>query len=398
MFASFFYLLRQRGLDVSLNEWLTLLQGMEQGLHRSSLTGFYQLCRAVLVKSEAEYDRFDQVFLEFFKDVPWQGELPEEVLQWLEHPKEDLGETVRRLRDLGMPEESLEELLRRLEERLKEQTEEHNGGNYWVGTQGRTPWGNSGWHPGGIRIGGQGRHRTAMTVAGERKYRDFRKDNTLDTRQFQMAFRLLRQLSVQADSSEKVLDVDGTIRDTCDNAGTLKVRYKNPRKNAVKVLLLMDSGGSMDYYASLCSMLFQAATKSNNFKELHTYYFHNCVYSEVYTHPGLRWDSVVPTEWLLQNYDASYKVIIVGDGAMSPYELREPRYDWEKRTYGDSGLAWLERLRRHYPYLIWLNPEPMPARPDYWSQTHWQLARIFHMYDLSAEGLEQGMKRLMVRR
>ncbi len=167
MFASFFYLLRQRGLDVSLNEWLTLLQGMEQGLHRSSLTGFYQLCRAVLVKSEAEYDRFDQVFLEFFKDVPWQGELPEEVLQWLEHPKEDLGETVRRLRDLGMPEESLEELLRRLEERLKEQTEEHNGGNYWVGTQGRTPWGNSGWHPGGIRIGGQGRHRTAMTVAGE---------------------------------------------------------------------------------------------------------------------------------------------------------------------------------------------------------------------------------------
>ena len=398
MFASFFYLLRQRGLDVSLNEWLTLLQGMKQGLHRSSLTGFYQLCRAVLVKSEAEYDRFDQVFLEFFKDVPWQGELPEEVLQWLEHPKEDLGETVRRLRDLGMPEESLEELLRRLEERLKEQTEEHNGGNYWVGTQGRTPWGNSGWHPGGIRIGGQGRHRTAMTVAGERKYRDFRKDNTLDTRQFQMAFRLLRQLSVQADSSEKVLDVDGTIRDTCDNAGTLKVRYKNPRKNAVKVLLLMDSGGSMDYYASLCSMLFQAATKSNNFKELHTYYFHNCVYSEVYTHPGLRWDSVVPTEWLLQNYDASYKVIIVGDGAMSPYELREPRYDWEKRTYGDSGLAWLERLRRHYPYLIWLNPEPMPARPDYWSQTHWQLAQIFHMYDLSAEGLEQGMKRLMVRR
>ena len=398
MFASFFYLLRQRGLDVSLNEWLTLLQGMEQGLHRSSLTGFYQLCRAVLVKSEAEYGRFDQVFLEFFKDVPWQGELPEEVLQWLEHPKEDLGETVRRLRDLGMPEESLEELLRRLEERLKEQTEEHNGGNYWVGTQGRTPWGNSGWHPGGIRIGGQGRHRTAMTVAGERKYRDFRKDNTLDTRQFQMAFRLLRQLSVQADSNEKVLDVDGTIRDTCDNAGTLKVRYKNPRKNAVKVLLLMDSGGSMEYYAGLCSMLFQAATKSNNFKELHTYYFHNCVYSEVYTHPGLRWDSVVPTEWLLQNYDASYKVIIVGDGAMSPYELREPRYDWEKRTYGDSGLAWLERLRRHYPYLIWLNPEPMPARPDYWSQTHWQLAQIFHMYDLSAEGLEQGMKRLMVRR
>lgn len=398
MFTGFFYLLRAHGFRVSLNEWMTLIEGLMLDLQHDSLTGFYELCRAVLVKSEADYDKFDQIFLEYFDGVPYQDELPKELMDWLNNPAAAMEEFRKFLRTQGYEEKSIEEILKMFEERLKEQTEEHNGGNYWVGTQGRTPWGNSGWYPGGIRIGGQGRHRTAMTVAGERKYRDFRKDNTLDTRQFQMAFRLLRQLSVQADSNEKVLDVDGTIRDTCDNAGTLKVRYKNPRKNAVKVLLLMDSGGSMEYYAGLCSMLFQAATKSNNFKELHTYYFHNCVYSEVYTHPGLRWDSVVPTEWLLQNYDASYKVIIVGDGAMSPYELREPRYDWEKRTYGDSGLAWLERLRRHYPYLIWLNPEPMPARPDYWSQTHWQLAQIFHMYDLSAEGLEQGMKRLMVRR
>ena len=134
-----------------------------------------------------------------------------------------------------------------LEERLKEQTEEHNGGNYWVGTQGRTPWGNSGWHPNGIRIGGQSMHRTAMMVAGERKFRDFRKDNKLDTRQFQMAFRTLRQLSAQERSAEKELDVDATIHDTCESAGRLEIRYKNPRKNTVKVLLLMDSGGSMDY-------------------------------------------------------------------------------------------------------------------------------------------------------
>ena len=398
MFAAFFYLLRQRGLKISLNEWLVLLEGMEKGLHRSSLTGFYHLCKAVLVKSETDYDRFDQVFLEFFKDVPYQGELPDEVMDWLNHPSEDLHRTIEELKGLGFPDEDLEELLKMLEERLKEQTEEHNGGNYWVGTQGRTPWGNNGWHPNGIRIGGESRHRTAMMVAGERKFRDFRKDNTLDTRQFQMAFRLLRQLSVQADESEKVLDVDGTIRDTCDNAGSLKVRYTNPRKNAVKVLLLIDSGGSMDYYASLCSMLFQAATKSNHFKELHTYYFHNCVYSELYTHPGLRWDSSVPTEWVLQNFDSSYKVIIVGDAAMNPYELREKRYDWVSRTYGPSGLEWLEQLRNHYPYLIWLNPEPLPMRMDFWSQTHMYLAKMFHMYDLSTEGLETGMKRLMVRR
>ena len=398
MFAEFFYLLRRRGMKISLNEWFTLLEGMEKGLHGSTLTGFYQLCRAVLIKSETDFDRFDQVFLEFFRDVPWQGDLPEEVMDWLNHPSEDLQRSLEELKALGFPDEDLEDLLKRLEERLKEQTEEHNGGNDWVGTQGRTPWGNSGWHPNGIRIGGQSRHRTAMMVAGERKYRDFRKDNRLDTRQFQMAFRLLRQLSVQTADSERVLDVDGTIRDTCDNAGTLKLRYGKPRKNAVKVLLLMDSGGSMDYYSSLCSMLFQAATRSNHFKELHTYYFHNCVYSEVYTHPGMRWDSAVPTDWLLQNFDSSYKVIIVGDAAMNPYELKEQRYDWTTRTYGPSGLEWLEKLKAQYPYLIWLNPEPLPERVDYWSQTHAYLAKMFPMYHLSAEGLESGMKRLMAKK
>lgn len=398
MFAAFFYLLRRRGLDVSLSQWITLLEGLEMGLHRSSLTGFYHLCRAIVVKSEVEYDRFDQVFLEFFKDVPFKGDLPEELLDWLDHPSEDLRRTIEMLRSQGMPDETLEELLKMLEERLQEQTEEHNGGNYWVGTQGRSPFGNNGWHPGGIRIGGQGRHRTAMTVAGERKYRDFRRDNTLDTRQFQTAFRLLRQLSVQANSAEKVLDVDGTVRDTCDNAGTLQIRYQNPRKNTVKVLLLMDSGGSMDYYSGLCSMLFQAATKSNHFKELHTYYFHNCVYESLYTHPGLRWDSAVPTEWVLQNFDSSYKVIIVGDAAMSPYELWERQYQWGRGTYGDSGMNWLLLLKKQYPYLIWLNPEPLPAGMGFWSRTHLELAKVFPMYDLTAEGLEAGIKRLMVRR
>lgn len=282
MFAAFFYLLRSRGLEISLNEWITLLEGMEKGLHRSTLTGFYHLCRAVVVKSEAEYDRFDQVFLEFFQGVPWKGDLPDELLDWLNHPAENLRADIEALRGRGFPDETLEELLKLLEKRLQEQTEEHNGGSYWVGTQGRSAFGNSGWHPGGIRIGGQSRSRTAVTVAEERKFRDFRKDNTLDIRQFQTAFRMLRQLSVQADGTEKVLDLEGTVQDTCGNAGTLQVRYKNPRKNTVKVLLLMDSGGSMEYYAGLCSMLFQAATKSNHFKELHTYYFHNCIYDQLH--------------------------------------------------------------------------------------------------------------------
>lgn len=398
MFVAFFYLLRQRGLDVSLGEWMTLLEGMEKGLHGATLTGFYHLCRAVIVKSEVEFDRFDQVFLEFFQDIPFTGELPNELLDWLEHPAEDLKRTIYDLWSEEFPDESMEDLLKRLEERLGEQDAEHNGGSYWVGTQGKTPWGNSGWHPNGIRIGGQGQYKTAMAVAGERKFRDFRKDNTLDTRQFQMAFRLLRQLSVQAESAEKELDVDNTIHDTCENAGSLKIRYKNPRKNTVKVLLLMDSGGSMDYYAGLCSQLFQAATKSNHFKELHTYYFHNCIGSNVFRVPQLWQGDAVTTEWLLQNYDSSYKVILVGDAAMNPYELREKQYQWGVGTYGPSGLEWIERFKKQYPHMIWLNPEPLPARKTYWTQTHLYLANIFEMYDLTAEGLEKGMRRLMVRR
>ena len=398
MFVEFFYLLRDRGLKISLNEWMTLLLGLEKGLHGSSLTGFYQLCRAVLIKTEADFDRFDQVFLEYFKGVPFEGELPDELMDWLNHPTEDLGRSIERMKEMSFHDESLEELLKRLEERLKEQTEEHNGGNYWVGTQGRSAFGNNGWHPNGIRVGGQSRHRTAMMVAGERKYRDFRKDNTLDVRQFQTAFRTLRQLSAQSDTTEREVDVDGTIHDTCDHAGTLHIRWKKPRKNAVKVLLLMDSGGSMDYYAGLCSQLFQAATKSNHFKELHTYYFHNCIYDTLYSEPTLWYQDSVATDWVLQQYDSSYKVIIVGDAAMNPYELRERRYNWGEGTYGPSGLEWLDKFRTQYPHLIWLNPEPMPASPSYWGQTHYQLGQIFPMYDLSAEGLETGMKRLMVRK
>lgn len=399
MFEDFLYLLRRNGLNVSLTEWMALVEGLEKNLHGSSFTGFYHLCRCLLVKSEADFDTFDRTFLEYFRDVPFQQEISQELLDWLNKP-DVLSEyanwdEIQALKNLGFTEEEIEQMLK---ERLLEQTEEHNGGSYWVGTQGRSPFGNSGWHPGGIRIGGQGRHRTAMMVAGERRFRDFRKDNTLDTRQFQTAFRLLRQLSAQADESEEVLDVDGTIRDTCDNGGLLKIRKTHPRKNAVKVLLLMDSGGSMEYYAGLCSRLFQAAQKSNHFKELHTYYFHNCVYSELYTGPALRWKEAVPTDWVLSNFDGNYKVLVVGDAAMSPYELREKRYDWERRTYGPSGLEWLERMKKQYPYLVWLNPEPMPERPDYWGQTHWQLGHMFPMYDLTAEGLERAMKRLKGRK
>lgn len=400
MFTAFFYLLRSRGMDVSLNEWLTLLEGMEKGLHYSTLTGFYHLCRAILVKSEVEIDRFDQVFSEFFESIPFKGEIPEELMNWLNKPNCDLARSLEELKIQGMELESKtqEDVLRMLEERLEEQDSEHNGGKFWLGTQGNSVFGNNGWRKDALLVGGESRCQTAIMVAGERKFRDFRMDNTLDPRQFQIVFRLLRQLSAQGDGKEKELDIDCTIHDTSEHAGTLQIRYKNPRKNTVKLLLLMDSGGSMEQYAKMCSMLFQAATKANHFKELHIYYFHNCIFSNLYEHPQMHRNDAVPTEWVLQNYDSSYKVIIVGDALMSPYELKDRVFNWGKGSYGRSGLEWLEQFRKQYPYLIWLNPKPVPDQPTYWSQTHYQLSQIFEMFHLSPEGLEQGMKRLMIRR
>ena len=398
MFAAFFYLLRQRGLNVSLNEWITLLEGMEKGLHHSTLTGFYHLCRAVVVKSETEFDRFDQVFLEFFKDVPYTGELPEELMNWLNHPSDDLRRTVEELRGAGFPEEDLETLLRRLEQKLKEQTEEHNGGSYWIGTNGYSNFGNSGHSPQGIRVGGKSMYRRAFQVAGERRFRDFRKDNVLDIRQFQMAFRLLRQYSEQTQEAKTEFDVDGTVRETCDNAGTLSVCYKRPRKNTVKVLMLMDSGGSMEYYSNLCSMLFQAARQSNHFKELHVYYFHNCIYSSVYTDPRMYREHAVPTDWILQNFGSEYKVILVGDALMDMYELMEKRYDYRTGEAKWSGLDQIKRFCEHYDHLIWLNPEEPPRWGGYWGESYGYIARAVDMYLLTVDGLERGMKKLLVNR
>ena len=312
MFASFFYLLRQRGLDVSLNEWLTLLEGMEKGLHRSTLTGFYQLCRAVLLHSESEYDRFDQVFLEFFRDVPWEGELPRELMDWLDHPTEDLRRTLEELRRRRGEDKTLEEILQMLEERLREQTEEHNGGNYWIGTQGSSVFGNSGWRPnslGWAARAGAGRRWRWRESAGSGLPQGCHPGHPPVPDGLPPAAAVFRT----DQRCGKGAGCGGTIRDTCDQAGLLKIRYRNPRRNAVKVLLLIDSGGSMDYYSDLCSTLFQAATKSNTFQELHTYYFHNCIYESVYRHPRMRQEDRVETEWLLKNFDGVYKVIVVGD-------------------------------------------------------------------------------------
>ena len=395
MFLTFFYLLRTSGINVSLSEWLTLMEGLRMDLHDSTLSGFYTLCRSVLLHSEADFDRFDQVFLEFFKDVKHVDEVPPEMLKWLEHPELDLVELERLSEITGL---SVEEIEKMFAERLKGQDAEHNGGRKWVGTGGFTPFGHRGKKLGGIRVGGKSNYRSAYRVAGERKYRDWRKDNTIDSRQFQMAFRSLRQLSSNSDEPKTELDIDTTIRKTCDNAGNLSIEFTRPRKNALKLMLLMDSGGSMDYYRELCSLLFQSVSKAGRFKDLKVYYFHNAPGKRLYLDPTLDWRNSVLTEWVMNNIPSDYKVIIVGDASMSMQELL-PSYNWWKSDVPEnSGLALLLALKRRYPHLIWLHPQPRPAYSSYWTQTFELLEKHFDMYQLSIDGMTKGMKKLMVRR
>lgn len=395
MFLTFFYLLRASGINVSLSEWLTLMEGLRMDLHDSTLSGFYTLCRSVLLHSEADFDRFDQVFLEFFKDVKHVDEVPPEMLKWLEHPELDLVELERLSEITGL---SVEEIEKMFAERLKGQDAEHNGGRKWVGTGGFTPFGHRGKKLGGIRVGGKSNYRSAYRVAGERKYRDWRKDNTIDSRQFQMAFRSLRQLSSNTDEPKTELDIDTTIRKTCDNAGNLSIEFTRPRKNALKLMLLMDSGGSMDYYRELCSLLFQSVSKAGRFKDLKVYYFHNAPGKRLYLDPTLDWRNSVLTEWVMNNIPSDYKVIIVGDASMSMQEPL-PSYNWWKSDVPEnSGLALLLALKRRYPHLIWLHPQPRPAYSSYWTQTFELLEKHFDMYQLSIDGMTKGMKKLMVRR
>ena len=370
MFEDFLYLLRRSGLKVSLTEWMTLMEGLDKGLHGASFTGFYYLCRCLLVKSEADFDRFDRAFLEYFKNVPFQQEVSQELLDWLNRPDTLLDhanwDEEQALKNLGLSEDEIERMLK---ERMAEQKEEHNGGSYWVGTHGMSTFGNSGLSPTGIRVGGESKYKRAFRVAGERRFRDFRGDNTLDTRQLQVALRKLRQFSGLVDLPPTEFDVDSTIQDTADNAGVLKVRYKRPRENTVKVLLLMDSGGSMDYYAQLCSALFQAVSRSGHFKDLKVFYFHNCVYSWLYNTPRQSYGDGVMTQWVLDNLPGDWKVIFVGDAQMAPYELSGGYYRSRDKDRPQSGLVRLNCFRERYPHVIWLIPSPRPAWGGYWSQS-----------------------------
>ncbi len=392
MFTEFFYYLRSQGLAVSLQEWLTLCEALDKGLAGASFTRFYELCRAVLIKSEADYDKFDSAFVRYFRTIAEASEeIPPQLMEWLNKPASTPGnydEEIAQLNSLLTPEQ-IEEMLA---QRLKEQHEQHNGGSYWVGTGGMSTFGNAGNSPTGIRVGGQSIHHRAFRVAGERRFRDFTGDTVLDTRQFQVALRRLRQYSAKTDAPKTELNPDATVDATCDNGGTLTLVYERPRVNTVKVLMLMDSGGSMDYYSGLCTALFQAVRKSNHFKDLKIYYFHNCVYSHLYTEPTCNPTKWVTTESVLNTLGRDYKVIFVGDAEMAPYELWGGQYAKRK-----SGMDWLLTIREHFSHVVWLNPG---TGDSYWgiSQTYDAIRHEFDMYTLTVKNLEKALKKLVASR
>lgn len=398
MFGKFFDTLKAKGLEVTLSEWLTLQEALDKGLCGSSLTQFYYVARMILVKSETEYDKFDLAFEEHFKGVRSDNEISANMLKWLDKPEmnqlfhEEERHWMNQSEDLQIDKDDVEE---KFKQRMKDQDSEHNGGSFWIGTMGKTSFGNTGGNVGGIRVGGTTGYQSAFQVIGARKYRDFRDDRIIDNRQFQQALRKLRQFSTRLDIPKTELDIDGTIDKTCNNGGCLQIVMEKPRKNAVKLLLLMDSGGTMIPYTTLLNELFQAVNKSNHYKDVKTYYFHNCIYSKLYKTPECENGDWIDTEWMFRNLDSDYKVIIVGDAAMAPEELYSVTGNYRGPNGGLSGMDWLQLMKKHYKKIVWMNPKMAPGNAP-WREAETAIKNMLPMYKLTVDGLNQAMVRLMV--
>lgn len=398
MFTDFFYTCKAKGLDISLSEWLTLMEALEKGLAGSSLTQFYYLARMILVKSETDFDKFDMAFEEHFKGIQSENEISKQMLRWLDKPEmnemlhEEETQWLNQIEEIKIDKDDVEQ---KFKERMRDQDSEHNGGSFWIGTMGKTSFGNTGGNIGGVRVGGSTGYQSAFAVIGARKYRDFRDDRVIENRQFQLAFRRLRQFSTKLDVPKTELDIDGTINKTCNNGGYLQIVMDKPRKNSVKLLLLLDSGGTMIPYSSLLNDLFQAVHKSNHFKDVKCYYFHNCIYSKLYKTPECENGEWIDTEWMFRNLDSDYKVIVVGDAAMAPEELYSETGNYRGPNGGLSGEQWLKLLKCHYKKIVWMNPKMAPGRAP-WREAETAIKELFPMYKLTVQGLNEAMIKLML--
>jgi uncharacterized protein len=388
MLIDFFLHLKSHRLPVSTREFLTLLEGLQQRVCGHSIDDFYVFARTCLVKDEAHYDRFDQAFGAYFSNITelpgLEADLPEEWLQAM--MKKHLSpEDKARLEKLGW-----DRLMEEFRKRMAEQKGRHQGGSKWIGTGGSSPFGNSGYHPEGIRVGGESAgNRTAIKVWEKREYRNLDDSVDLGTRNIKVALRRLRRFARQGAADE--LDLDGTIAATARNAGWLDLMMRPERHNAVKVLLFLDVGGSMEDHVTVCEELFSACR--TEFKHLEYFYFHNCVYETVWRDSRRRHAERIAVTDLIHKYGSDYKLIVVGDATMSPYEILQPHGAIEHMN-NEPGAAWLRRLLEAWPSAAWLNPEPERLWP------YRQSIEIIHkivggrMYPLTLAGLEQAMRQL----
>ena len=389
MFTEFFLKLREANVPATLREYLTLLEALDEDVADTGIEEFYYLSRSALVKDERNFDKFDRVFSEYFKGVEALGEalFPEIPEEWLRREIEKVlsAEERAQLDKLGW-----EKLMETLRERLAEQQERHQGGSKWIGTGGTSPFGAYGDHPEGIRIGQHdGRRGSAVKVWDKREYKNFDDSVVIGTRNIKVALRRLRQFV--RDGADTEFDLDDTIHATADNGGWLDIRMRPERHNKIKVLLLMDVGGSMNVHVRTCEELFSAAR--SEFKDLEYFYFHNCVYEGLWKDNNRRHTERMATWDVIHTYPADYKLIFVGDASMSPYEIAYPGGSVEHWNEEPGGV-WMSRLLNVYSSAIWLNPEP----ESNWA--HAQSTRMIQellgeqMYSLTLAGLEAGMKYL----
>lgn len=389
MLIQFFLNLKEAKIPVSIREFLTLLEALKTGVISPSIDEFYQLSRMTLIKDEQHFDRFDQVFASYFNGVEQIIALsPDIPIDWLEKKLQRVltDEEKSALQKLG----GLEALQKRLEELLKEQKEWHGGGKKWIGAGGSSPFGHSGYHPEGIRIGGESAgNRTAIKVWEAREFKDYDSDLALGSRNIKLALRRLRRFAREGSVLE--LDLDKTIHSTAANAGMLDIQMRPERHNQVKVLLLMDVGGSMDDHIKQIGELFSAAKAE--FKHLEYYYFHNCVYENLWQNNRRRRDQITSTQEIINKYGPDYKLIFVGDATMSPYEILSPNGSVEYNNK-EAGAVWINRLLDHFPHFAWLNPEP---------ESIWQYRQSIdimknlmkdRMYPVTLNGLESAMRQL----
>ena len=388
MFLDFFLLLKNDGLPVTINEYLTLLEALDSEIVEYNVDDFYYLSRSVLIKHEQHIDRFDVLFGRYFRGIETIDneqimKIPEE---WLRRGMERIltEEDMASIKAMG----GLDKLMERLKELMNEQKKRHAGGSKWIGTGGTSPFGAYGYNPEGIRIGQtESRNRRAVKVWDKREFKNLDDSVELSTRNMKMALKKLRLLT--REGREEELDLDKTIEKTSKNAGVLELEMIPSRKNNVKVLLFLDVGGSMDDHIEICAQLFSAA--KYEFKHLEYFYFHNCLYESVWRDNTRRWDERVPTFEVLHKYNSDYRVILVGDASVSPYELMYTNGSVEHNN-DESGFTWLTRLKDQYPHMVWLNPVAF----DYWRYTQSiQMLREFmgnRMYPLTLAGIQNAIK------